>query len=218
MRKRLFFAGAFLMCVVAAGAFALQPAAIPPDVIQAAVTQTEAPLEEAWSLPVAATYRPSFTYQSSASRCGPASLANVFRSLGYGPQSESGALGDTGYCWTGYCIIGLTLDELAEVARANAKSVEVMRDLTLEQFREEMRHANDPSRRYVVNFTRKEIFGAGAGHHSPIGGYLDAVDMVLVLDVNENIKPWLVETNRLFAAMDTVDSDGGRKRGLLRIQ
>ena len=70
----------------------------------------------------------------------------------------------------------------------------------------------------MVNFLREKIFGAGAGHHSPVGGYLEAEDMVLVLDVNEHFKPWLIETDRLFAAMDTVDSDGGRKRGLLRIE
>jgi hypothetical protein len=81
-----------------------------------------------------------------------------------------------------------------------------------------MRQTNDLARRYVVNFTREKIFGAGVGHHSPIGGYLEAEDMVFVLDVNEHFKPWLIETDRLFAAMDTVDSDGSKKRGLLRIE
>lgn len=218
MVRRLVIASAVVVALIGGGAFALRPAPIPPETIAASVTQTAEPMEKAWSLPVAASYRQGFTYQSNTSRCGPASLANVFRSLGSGPATESGVLDGTGYCWTGYCIIGLTLDELAEVARANAKSVEVLRDLTLEQFRAEMRQANAPSRRYVVNFLREKIFGAGAGHHSPVGGYLEAEDMVLVLDVNEHFKPWLIETDRLFAAMDTVDSDGGRKRGLLRIE
>lgn len=218
MVRRLVIASAVVVALIGGGAFALWPAPIPPETIAASVTQTAEPMEEAWSLPVAMSYRPGFTYQSNTSRCGPASLANVFRSLGSGPATESGVLDGTGYCWTGYCIIGLTLDELAEVARANARSVEVLRDISLDQFRDAMRQANDPSRRYVVNFLREKIFGAGAGHHSPVGGYLEAEDMVLVLDVNEQFKPWLVETGRLFAAMDTVDSDGGRKRGLLRIE
>jgi len=34
------------------------------------------------------------------------------------------------------------------------------------------------------NFNRAQIFGAGVGHHSPIGGYLEAEDLVFVLDVN----------------------------------
>ena len=218
MVRRLLIASAIAVALIGGGAFALRSSPIPPETIAASVTQTAEPMEKAWSLPVAASYRQGFIYQSNTSRCGLASLANVFRSLDSGPVTESGVLDGTGYCWTGYCIIGLTLDELAEVARANARSVEVLRDISLDQFRAEMRQANDPSRRYVVNFLREKIFGAGAGHHSPVGGYLEAEDMVLVLDVNEHFKPWLIETDRLFAAMDTVDSDGGRKRGLLQIE
>jgi len=41
--------------------------------------------------------------------------------------------------------------------------------------------------------------------------------MVFVLDVNQRHKPWLIERERLFSAMDTVDSDADRKRGLLPI-
>jgi hypothetical protein len=92
----------------------------------------------------------------------------------------------------------------------------VLRDLSPDEFREHLRHSNDPGRRYVVNFTRKPIFGAGHGHHSPIGGYLEAEDLVFVLDVNEDFKPWLVERSRLYAAMDTLD--GAKKRGLILIE
>ena len=63
---------------------------------------------------------------------------------------------------------------------------------------------------------RKPIFGDGVGHHSPIGGYLEAEDLVFVLDVNRNFRPWLVERSRLFAAMNTYD--GNTKRGLLLIE
>jgi hypothetical protein len=94
--------------------------------------------------------------------------------------------------------------------------VTVLRDLTPESFRDHMRLSNDPNRRYVVNFTRRPIFGAGGGHHSPIGGYLEAEDLVFVLDVNEDFKPWLIESSRLYAAVNTLD--GGKKRGLLLIE
>ena len=113
--------------------------------------------------------------------------------------------------------MGLTLDELAGLAKMKTqRKVTVLRNLTAEEFREHMKRANDPARRYIVNFTREKIFGAGAGHHSPVGGYLEAQDMVFVLDVNENYKPWLVERERLFSAMDTFDGDN--KRGLLLIE
>jgi hypothetical protein len=92
----------------------------------------------------------------------------------------------------------------------------VLRDLSPEQFQQHLRRSNEPSRRYIINFSRKEIFGAGAGHHSPIGGYLEAEDLVFVLDVNRDYQPWLIERARLFAAMDTWD--GKKKRGLLLIE
>jgi hypothetical protein len=77
-------------------------------------------------------------------------------------------------------------------ARATGSNVTVLRDLDLAAFREHLRRANDPSRRYVVNFDRGVLFGTGAGHHSPIAGYLVDEDLVLVLDVNERYGPWLV--------------------------
>jgi Phytochelatin synthase len=58
--------------------------------------------------------------------------------------------------------------------------------------------------------------GPGVGHHSPIGGYLEAEDLVFILDVNQNYQPWLVERKRLFDAVNTLDGD--RKRGLLLIE
>ena len=78
------------------------------------------------------------------------------------------------------------------------------------------RGAGDPGRRYIVNFDRAQIFGAGSGHHSPIGGYFEAEDLVFVLDVNFNFQPWLVERKRLFDAVNTFDGD--KKRGLLFIE
>jgi hypothetical protein len=94
----------------------------------------------------------------------------------------------------------------------------VLRDLDRDSFREHLRHTNDPSRRYVVNFTRGPLFGTGGGHHSPIGGYLADRDLVLVLDVNKAYGPWLVKADRLYEAMDTLDNTSQRKRGLLMIE
>ena len=114
-------------------------------------------------------------------------------------------LAGTGRCWTGACIFGLTLDELADVARANtARKVTVLRDLSEEQFQEHLRRSNDLGRRYIVNFSREKIFGGGVGHHSPIGGYLESEDLVFILDVNPDYQPWLVERRRLFVTLPPV--------------
>ncbi|NNH33101.1 phytochelatin synthase [Rhizobium sp. SEMIA 4085] len=200
----------------AAVLYVVSPSKVSPDQIQASVTQAPDLINRAWMLPVAATFKSNVTWQSNGSRCGPASVANVFRSIGEEETTEAEVLDGTGKCWTGICFMGLTLDELADVAKAQTtRDGSVLRDLTSEAFREHMKRANDSGRRYIINFSREKIFGAGVGHHSPIGGYLETEDMVFVLDVNENFKPWLIERERLFSAMDTMDGD--KKRGLLMI-
>ncbi|MGZ3429094.1 MAG: phytochelatin synthase family protein [Polyangia bacterium] len=182
--------------------------------------QDAALLDRAWALPVAAIYKKDgIDFQRNGSFCGPTSAVNVLRSLG-GSTDQSHVLDDTdahphlGMLWG-----GITLDRLADVVhKKSGKRVTVLRDLTLEQFRTEMTRANDPQLRYIVNFHRGPLFATGGGHHSPIGGYLAAEDLVLVVDVNARYKPWLVPTARLFAAVDTVDKATGKKRGLLRIE
>lgn len=183
--------------------------------------QDAALLERAWRLPVAAEYQKAqLVFQPNGSICGPTSLANVFRSLSLPAKTPDAVLDGTGKCSLfGICVMGLTLDELADVARHQpGRSVTVLRDLDLAAFRGELAHVNDVARRYVVNFDRGPLFGPVGGHHSPIGGYLQPDGLVLVLDVNEKYHPWLVSSERLFRAMDTLDGSSGKKRGLLLIQ
>jgi hypothetical protein len=212
------FAGALALIGLAGGAgLIVSQTKVSPDAIRSSVTRSEGALEKAWMLPAAATFGRELAWQSNPSLCGPASIANALRSLGEPANSERAVLAGTGRCWTGFCIMGLSLDELADVARSKTnRTVTVLRDLSPEQFKRHLRRANETGRRYIVNFDRKEIFGAGTGHHSPIGGYLEAEDLVFVLDVNHDFQPWLVERERLFAAMDTWD--GEKKRGLLLIE
>jgi hypothetical protein len=200
-----------------AGALVVGQSHVPAQAIASSVTRTPEIMERAWHLPVATTFQRQVSWQSNGSRCGPAAVANAYRSLGDAASTEAKVLAGTGRCWTGVCILGLTLDELADVARVNtSRKITVLRDLMVEDFREHLRRSNDPSRRYIVNFSRKPIFGAGVGHFSPIGGYLEAEDLVFVLDVNSDYRPWLIQRKRLFEAVNTFDGD--RKRGLLLIE
>ena len=216
--KIALFAGVLALITLAGGAsLIVSQTKVSPDAIRSSVTRSEAGVEKAWKLPAASTFKRELTWQSNPSLCGPTSIANALRSLGETATSEDSVLAGTGRCWTGICFMGLTLDELAEVTRLKTKrTVTVLRDLSPDQFQQQLRRANDTGRRYIINFSRKEIFGAGTGHHSPIGGYLEAEDLVFVLDVNRDFQPWLIARARLFAAMDTWD--GRKKRGLLLIE
>ena len=221
--KRRYLIGILVAAIVVAtgllgaGALVVGQSKVPPQAIASSVTRTPELVERAWRLPVAATFDRQLTWQSNGSRCGPASVANAYRSLGEAASTEDKVLAGTGQCWTGLYILGLTLDELADVARTNtSRKITVLRDLSEEEFRAHLRRSNDPGRRYIVNFSRERIFGAGVGHHSPIGGYLEPEDLVFVLDVNQDYQPWLIESKRLFAAANTLD--GNKKRGLLLIE
>jgi hypothetical protein len=215
-RKLLLVLTLSLLALVAV-AFAFKPKEISADVIAASVNRDATLLARAWQLPAAAAYKRGLLFQSNGTLCGPTSLANVLRSLGEPSADADRVLTGSGLCATGLCLPGLTLDELAGLARhATQRKVTLLRNLTPEAFRQELLRSNQPGLRYVVNFARKALFGAGSGHHSPLGGYLEAEDLVLVLDVNRKFQPWLVSRARLYAAVDTLD--GEHKRGLLRIE
>ena len=217
MKRTLSIAAVTLVVAFVAGVMFLIPPTVPPEVIERSVIHEQTLLEKSWLLPTASAFGHYVAYQSNQSLCGPASIANILRSFGEPADTEKKVLAHTTKCWSGICFFGLSLDELADVTRtATKRSVTVLRDLTPEAFRDELTHVNDPSRRYVINFARAPILGSGVGHHSPIGGYLEAEDLVLVLDVNEKFKPWLVERSRLYDAMNTLDGD--KKRGLLTIE
>jgi hypothetical protein len=175
-------------------------------------------LGQAWTLPVAALYRGNIEFQRNASVCGPASVVNVLRSLNQ-PGEQATVLEGSGISTVmGYLPGGVTLDQLAKIAHQKvSRKVTVLRDLTLVDFRHHLTLSNDPSRRYIVNFSRAPLFGKGDGHHSPIAGYLPESDLVLVLDVNERYGPWLVKSERLYEAMNTLDRSTRQKRGLLLI-
>ena len=174
-------------------------------------------MREATELPVAARYSSEpYEFQHNQSFCGPTSAADVLHSLG-DRRTQDQMLDATPYrTWFGYLLGGLTLDQEADVLRRQTKRpVEVLRGLTLEQFRSEMNEVNDPRRRVVVNFHRGPLFGRGHGHFSPLLGYLAARDLVLVGDVNADYRPFLVSTERLWRATDTLDTATGEKRGLV---
>lgn len=225
MRRRGKVRLAIVVLVLAAlGYFPLRTTVFAPhfDVPSIAATpqyKDPALMDRAWSLPVASTFQRSVVSQTNGSVCGPSSVANILRSLGDGSASQSKVIKGSGHCVTGLCIPGLTLDELAEMAqKKTTKKVTLLRDLTLEDLRAHLKRSNDPSRRYLANFHRGMLFGKGVGHHSPIAGYLEAEDLVLVLDVNGAFGPWLVSSERLFAAIDTIDTSTGKKRGLLAFE
>jgi hypothetical protein len=201
-------------------AFYLREQAVPPDSIERMPTyQNDALLARAWALPVARLYGPQgYLFQQNPSTCGPTSIADLLRSEGR-PADPSSMLNGSGVLVIfGFLPGGLTLDQEAKIlTRSSGKPVKLLRDLSRDSFRAEMAKSNEPSRRVIINFSRKSLFGRGYGHFSPILGYLPDEDLVFVGDVNANYRPWLVPTTRLYDAQNTIDPFSRAKKGLLEI-
>src|SRR5690349_24532849 len=131
MKRKLLGALLALVGLLLLGMFALgQATMVPPEAIRTKVIRTPALIERAWALPAAAAFKHELLSQSNPSVCGPSSLANVFRSLHEPAVSETMVLEGTGQCRTGVCFGGLSLDQLADVARHHTQhKVTVLRDL-----------------------------------------------------------------------------------------
>jgi hypothetical protein len=74
----------------------------------------------------------------------------------------------------------------------------------------------EPNTRVLVNYSRVPLGQEGDGHISPVAAYDEASDSVLVLDVARyKYSPVWIPIGSLVAAMQRVDPDTGRPRGLL---
>lgn len=180
-----------------------------PSIRSSPAFQHRALLERAWALPVAKLYAPLIS-QSMTSICGPTSAANVLRSVGVKTGRNP---------FDRFGLRAMSLDQVvSETAELLPEDwhAEALRLRSVEALRIELRHSNEPTHRYITNFSRAPLFGGGGGHHSPLGGYLEDEDLAFVLDVNSGYGPWLVSTERLFDAMNTGDWSGGLTRGLAR--
>lgn len=116
---------------------------------------------------------------------------------------------------------GLTLEELAELLRANGLEVRTVHaeHSNVVAFRTAAQSAlSEPLTFVVVNYDRRALNQSGAGHISPIGAYDAATDRLLVMDVATYKYPYTwVPVHKLWAAMDTVDDDSARTRGYLLV-
>src|ERR1700738_4557174 len=78
--------------ILGAGIVLIRQSKVPPDAIASSVTRTPELVERAWRLPVAATFNRQLTWQSIVSRCGPAAVANIYRSLKEAAATEAKVL------------------------------------------------------------------------------------------------------------------------------
>ncbi|MBR0673501.1 phytochelatin synthase family protein [Neoroseomonas soli] len=165
--------------------------------------------------------------------CGPASLATALNSLGvhepspaaffpYRRMTQDSLFTPANLAVKSYAAVqagGLTLEQLATFARNLGASEEAVHADTLDAGTLRARLFDaiaDPARRVLVNYSRIPLDQEGDGHISPLAAYDAESDSVLILDVARyKYRPVWVPVATLLVAMQRVDPDSGRARGLL---
>lgn len=171
-----------------------------------------------------------FHTQSDPAFCGLGSLVMVLNALGVDPGRVwrgpwrwfSEELLD---CCTPLARVqttGLTLEEVACVARCNGARVELgsVAPHGEAKLREQVEAATRGGQRMLIaSYQRRALGQTGEGHFSPIGAYHPASDRVLVLDVARfKYPPHWVPLPELYGAMREADPVTGRPRGWLLLE
>lgn len=113
--------------------------------------------------------------------------------------------------------------QLGCLARCNGLEVEMGGPNTssLEDLRAAIEECSseDRGKVVVVSYDRSGLQQTGSGHFSPIGGYHEAQDMVLILDTARFKLPshWVPLTT-LWNAMKPLDPETGKPRGFMVLQ
>jgi glutathione gamma-glutamylcysteinyltransferase len=91
----------------------------------------------------------------------------------------------------------------------------------IDSFREAVRRISKSKERecLVICYSRERLGQTGAGHFSPIGGFHEGSDSVLIMDVARfKYPPHWATVQDVVEAMTLVDPDTGRPRGFLELR
>lgn len=172
-----------------------------------------------------------FHTQSDPAFCGLGSLVCGLNALGIDPRRQwkgiwrwfSEELLDCCKSLDDVRRSGVTLDEVACLARCSAASVSVHRPPVddVDAFRQHLRAATTTHDGPVLiaNYSRRAVGQSGDGHFSPIAAYHASTDRALVLDTARfKYPPHWIPVDLLFSAMAQQDPATGRPRGWLLLR
>jgi len=167
--------------------------------------------------------------QSEPAFCGIAVLCMILNSLSIDPQR----MWKSPWRWFSEemmaCCVpleeikkrGINFDTFASIACCNGANVEAFRPdvRNEEQFRADVKRATSSDSEVIVaSYDRKVIGQTGSGHFSPVGGYHEETDMILLLDVARfKYPPHWVPISLVYKAMLPHDPDTNKPRGYLKI-
>jgi glutathione gamma-glutamylcysteinyltransferase len=172
-----------------------------------------------------------FHTQAEPAFCGLGSLVVALNALGVDPgRSWKGPWRWFGEEMLDCCVpidevreVGLTLDEVACLARCNGARVHLHRahEGSADELRQAIAAASRaPSGRVVVAAYARDVLGqTGSGHFSPIGGFHEGRDLALILDVARfKYPPHWAPIERLHAAILPCDPATSKARGFIELE
>jgi Phytochelatin synthase len=182
------------------------------------------------------TVQPYVETQQNLAFCGPASIVAVMNSLGTPRPADTHLYPYNFYTqdnifnadtqrvksFVMVSIGGMTLAEMASFfnalgVKATAHPADNLNEDTLRGLLKSV--LAKPDARIVANFNRKILGQEGGGHHSPLAAYDETSDSVLILDVAKfKYPPAWIKLGDLLHAMQNVDSDSGKSRGLVVVE
>jgi glutathione gamma-glutamylcysteinyltransferase len=182
-----------------------------------------------------------FITQSEPAFCAVSSLAMVLNALNFDPkktwkspwrwvseetlQCESKLV--CGHSLEKYRIDGMSFSEFESLAhchgvpimshRVNSKELIEDNNIKYNNFKKNIIDTccSDNAESFIVsNFSRKTLGQTGGGHFSPIGGYHEEKNLVLVMDVARfKYPPFWVSLDVLWQAMSVYDDNSDQSRG-----
>ncbi|GAA5850427.1 hypothetical protein JCM9279_001412 [Rhodotorula babjevae] len=180
------------------------------------------------------TLAPQMVTQNEPAYCALGTLVQILNSLGVDPQRRW----KSGWRWydqdmldccrplSDVAQVGLTLSEFACLSRCNSLDAIVHsplldaaggaaeREAGLAQFRADLRATSRGKGVIALSYSRATLGQTGDGHFSPIGGYCEEDDMVLILDVARFKYPsYWVPTSLAYDSMLPLDKATGQPRG-----
>lgn len=201
------------------------PLALPPGLIALESAEGQALLTRAVRADHPALER-AFQPQEKRSWCGVASAVITLSAIRGEPMAQAQLFArpeaEAVRSWWQVTFGGMPLDALAGLLRAHGVQATAHHaDEGLAAFRAAVQANLAREGDYMIVNWRRDVIGeeGQVGHLSPISAYEADGDRALILDVAAHVYPktW-VPLATLFAAMDTIDGDGGRTRGWVEVR
>ena len=201
------------------------PLPIPEGQIPLGSPEGQALLASSGAAADLAPLQASYVTQETGSWCGVASSVMAINALGgQDPLTQERFLSAPTTdvrSWWAVTFGGIPLPDLAAMLRTRWVQVELHHadDTPLEAFRAlAAENLARPGDFVIVNYLRSAVGQEGGGHISPIAAYHPQTDRFLMLDASSyKYPPLWIPADRLWAAMNTTDSETGRSRGFVTV-